>query len=65
MWNRTLRTLSAVESSILTNTMLFEIALLAWVFLGERLRWGEVLGLALAVLGTLAVQIRLNHEPGA
>ncbi|UCC62590.1 MAG: EamA family transporter [Anaerolineae bacterium] len=56
LWNRTLRTLSAMESSILNNTMTFQIALLAWAFLGERLTWSKVLGMALAVLGTLAVQ---------
>jgi drug/metabolite transporter (DMT)-like permease len=58
LWNRTLRTLSAMESSIINNTMLFQIALLAWIFLGEALSGGEVLGMVLAALGTLAVQIR-------
>jgi len=57
LWNRTLRTLSAMESSVLNNTMTFQIALLAWAFLGERLTWGKVLGMALAALGTLAVQV--------
>jgi drug/metabolite transporter (DMT)-like permease len=58
LWNRTLRTLSAMESSIINNTMLFQIAVLAWVFLGESLGRGEVLGMALAGLGTIAVQLR-------
>jgi len=58
LWNRTLRTLSAMESSIINNTMLFQIALLAWIFLSEGLSWGEVLGMVVAALGTLAVQIR-------
>ena len=58
LWNHTLRILSAMESSIINNTMLFQIAVLAWVFLGERLAWREVIGMALAALGTLAVQIR-------
>jgi len=31
---------------------------LAWIFLAEALGWGEVLGMVLAALGTLAVQIR-------
>jgi drug/metabolite transporter (DMT)-like permease len=57
LWNRTLRTLSAMESSVLNNTMTFQIALLAWAFLGERLTWGKVLGMALAALGTLTVQV--------
>lgn len=58
LWNRTLRTLSAMESSIINNTMLFQIALLAWVFLGEGLTWQKLVGMLLAALGTLVVQIR-------
>ena len=58
LWNRTLRTLAAVESSIINNTMLFQITLLAWVFLGEQLTWQKVMGMVVAALGTLAVQIR-------
>lgn len=58
LWNRTLRTLSAVESTIINNTMLFQIAVLAWVFLGERLTCREVMGMVMAALGTLVVQVR-------
>ncbi len=58
LWNYTLRTLSAMESSIINNTMLFQIAILAWLFLEEPLGWREVLGMVLATLGTLLVQIR-------
>lgn len=57
LWNHTLRTLSAMESSIINNTMLFQIAILAWLFLGEQLSWREIVGMVLAALGTLAVQI--------
>ncbi|MEM8746949.1 MAG: DMT family transporter [Actinomycetota bacterium] len=35
MWNAALRHLSAVESAGINNTMLIQIAVLAWVFLGE------------------------------
>jgi drug/metabolite transporter (DMT)-like permease len=58
LWNRTLRTLSAMESSIVNNTMLFQIAVLAWLFLDESLDWRQVGGMVLAALGTLLVQIR-------
>ena len=58
LWNRTLRTLAAFESSIINNTMLFQIALLAWVFLGEQLSWQMATGMIVAALGTLVVQIR-------
>jgi len=58
LWNHTLRTLTAMESSIINNTMLVQIAVLAWLFLGEPLSWHMVLGMILAALGTLLVQIR-------
>jgi drug/metabolite transporter (DMT)-like permease len=58
LWNHTLRTLTAVESSIINSTMLAQIAVLAWVFLGESLTWQRGLGLVLAGAGTLIVQLR-------
>ena len=58
LWNHTLRTLSAMESSIINNTMLIQITLLAWLFLGETLTWLDVVGLALAAIGVLMVQIK-------
>ena len=58
LWNHTLRTLSAMESSIINSTMLVQIAILAWLFLGEHLTWQEVIGMVLAGLGTLIVQVR-------
>lgn len=58
LWNVTLRTLSAMESSVINNTMLIQIALLAWLFLGESLGIKDVTGLLLAALGTLTVQLR-------
>ena len=43
LWNLSLRSLSAVESASINNTMLIQIALLASIFLGEA---PGVLGLA-------------------
>ncbi len=60
LWNRTLRTLRAMESSIINNTMLFQIALLAWIFLDETLTWQQFTGILLAAAGTILVQIRKN-----
>jgi drug/metabolite transporter (DMT)-like permease len=57
LWNSTLRTLTAIESSVINNTMLPQIAILAWVFLGESMGPREILGLLLAMAGTLIVQI--------
>jgi drug/metabolite transporter (DMT)-like permease len=58
LWNHTLRTLSAAQSSVINNTMLIQIAILAWLFLGERLTPIEIAGLLVAALGTLLVQLR-------
>ncbi len=57
LWNSTLRSLTAVESSVINNTMLVQIAVLAWLFLGERLEANNVAGLLLAMVGVLIVQI--------
>lgn len=57
LWNYTLRTLTAVESSIINNTMLPQIAVLAWVFLGEALTPRQIAGLGLVGVGTLVVQV--------
>jgi drug/metabolite transporter (DMT)-like permease len=62
LWNRTLQTLSAMESSIINNTMLFQIAILAWVFLGEELSIQTIVGLLMAALGTLLVQLRAKKK---
>lgn len=58
LWNRSLRVLTAVESSVLNGLMLPQIALLAVLFLGERLSGRQVVALVLAAAGALAVQIR-------
>jgi drug/metabolite transporter (DMT)-like permease len=58
IWNNTLRTLTAVESSIINGTMLVQIAVLAWVFLGESLSAQGVAGLVFVAAGTLVVQLK-------
>jgi drug/metabolite transporter (DMT)-like permease len=58
LWNYTLRTLSATESSIINGTMLIWIPVLAVIFLGETIRTIELLGLITAAVGTLFVQLR-------
>lgn len=58
LWNKTLQTLPAVVSSIVNNTILIQIAILAWLFLGERPGPRELAGLALAAVGALVVQAR-------
>ena len=57
LWNVTLRTLTAFESGIINNTMLIQIGVLAWIFLGEALDAKAIVGLILAAAGTLVVQL--------
>ncbi len=58
LWNHTLQRLTAMESSIINNTMLLQIILLAWLFLGEPLGWKAALGIGLAAGGAVLVQLR-------
>jgi drug/metabolite transporter (DMT)-like permease len=56
LWNASLRRLAAVESAAVNNTMLVQIALLAWIFLGEPpglLGW---LGIVVVSAGALLAQ---------
>ncbi len=57
VWNHTLRTLTAVESSVVANTMTIQIAVLAIVFLGELLGPLQLIGLLLAATGAAVVQL--------
>lgn len=58
LWNQTLKTLSALESSIINNLMMIQIPVMAWVFLGEALTLKVIIGLALAGMGIILVQFR-------
>lgn len=57
LWNGTLRTLTAMESSLINNAMLIQIPILALLFLGEQITGREVLGLVLAGIGIVMVQL--------
>lgn len=60
LWNNSLRTLTAVESSIINSTMLPQIAILAWLFLDEPLNIKQIFGIVLVGVGTLIVQLWRN-----
>jgi drug/metabolite transporter (DMT)-like permease len=57
LWNHTQRTLSALESSLINSAMLIQIPILAWIFLGESISLRESIGLGLAGLGIVVVQL--------
>jgi drug/metabolite transporter (DMT)-like permease len=58
LWNHTLRTLTAMESSIINGTMLIWIPIFAVIFLGEGISLKELIGLVAVGMGTLLVQLR-------
>lgn len=62
IWNYTMQTLTAVESTVINSTMLIQVSILSWVFLGERVDLQGVIGLALVALGTYVVQIKFSSR---
>lgn len=63
LWNHSMRTLSAMESSVINNTMLIQISVLSWVFLNERITLIEGIGLVVAMIGVFLVSVRLKKQP--
>lgn len=61
LWNLTLRTLTAMESSIINGTMLIQIAVLAWYFLDENISFQEGTGMVIAAIGAVLVQIKKSN----
>jgi drug/metabolite transporter (DMT)-like permease len=60
LWNLTLRTLTAMESSIINGTMLIQIAVLAWIFIDEPISLQEGIGMLIAGAGAVLVQIKFG-----
>ena len=58
LWNHTLRTLTATESSVIGGTMMIWVPILALLFIGENITGKEILGLVVTGIGTLIVQLR-------
>jgi len=61
LWNLSLRTLTAMESSIINGTMLIQIAFLAWIFIGEPVTLREGIGMFIAAAGAVVVQIKRRN----
>ena len=62
LWNITLQELTAVESSVLNNTMMVQVPILAVIFLGEAITLQQGIGMLIAVIGTLLVQVSRRKE---
>ncbi|MFZ5823681.1 MAG: DMT family transporter [Bacillota bacterium] len=57
LWAHTQKVLAPFETSTLNNTMLVQIALLAWLLLGESLGLQKVIAILVVTAGTLLVQV--------
>jgi drug/metabolite transporter (DMT)-like permease len=49
-----------MESSIINGTMLIQIAVLAWIFLGEDISFKEIIGMLIASSGAVLVQLKFK-----
>lgn len=61
IWNLTLQSLTAMESSIINGTMLIQIAILSWFFLDESITTKEGLGMVIAAAGVIFVQLKRKN----
>ena len=64
LWNHTLRTLPATESSVIGGTTMIWIPILAVLFIGENITGKEIIGLVVTGTGTLIVQLRKRPSQG-
>ncbi len=62
LWNNTLRSVTATESSALNSPNLPQVAILSVVFLGEQLSLKEIAGLTMVFAGAITVQMRLKRR---
>lgn len=62
LWNHALKMLSAIEQSILQNSMLIQITLLAFFFLQESISEYNILGMIIVFSGVLIVQLRTKKK---
>jgi len=57
LWNKTQRTLRAVESSVINNTILPQASILAWIFLSESLNVKQITAIILTMIAAFLVQL--------
>ncbi len=58
VWNIALQRLTALEANLISNTMLVQIAILSWIFLGDAITWKMAAGMALVIGGVILVNLR-------
>lgn len=63
LWNRVLRTLTALEGGVIANAQIVEVAVLAWIVLGEGMGVQRILAALLILLGVTLVQAQGTLRP--
>lgn len=63
LWNRVLRTLTALEGGVIANAQIVEVAVMAWIVLGERMDGQRILAALLILLGVTLVQAQATIRP--
>lgn len=58
VWNIALKRLTAFEANLISSTMLVQIALFSWFFLGEVITFKMAAGMALVIGGVVLVNLR-------
>jgi drug/metabolite transporter (DMT)-like permease len=51
-----------MESSIINGTMLIQIAILSWFFIDEKISLQAGIGMLIAAIGAVLVQIKRNNS---
>jgi drug/metabolite transporter (DMT)-like permease len=62
LWNHALRSIKAYQLSVIQNSMLAQVAVLGWIFLGEPLTYPMILGILLVIVGVVIVQLPVNTK---
>lgn len=62
LWNKSLQTLTALQSSLINSTMMIQIALLSTIFLSRALTVTEIIGLALSFVATVIVNTSIKQK---
>ena len=62
LYNHSLQILTALEMNVMLNLTPLGTALLAWWFLGERLGFVQIIGMAVMIIGVIFVQRTQNNQ---
>ncbi|MBN2540328.1 MAG: DMT family transporter [Bacilli bacterium] len=62
LWNKTMQVLTSIESSMINNTMLIQIAILSWLFLKEPFQLKSIIAILIVSAGVYLVQFKSKKQ---